>query len=133
MAGGDLVVADQRALLQHGLKPCEPELVIAHREIFGRIAVLARKARHVDVPFPRRRHRQREREGALFPLGMEHRLVRLRLDLAEAVHAAHVLRAVHFMLAFGKPVPIMESRVTSSTSFSSLQPSVPAGRIGITR
>ena len=34
---------------------------------------------------------------------------------------------------FGKPVPIMESRVTSSASFSSLQPSVPAGRIGITR
>lgn len=29
--------------------------------------------------------------------------------------------------------PIMESRVTSRTSCSSLQPSVPAGRMGITR
>ena len=31
-----------------------------------------------------------------------------------------------------RPVPIIESRVTSSASFSSLQPSVPAGRIGST-
>ena len=34
---------------------------------------------------------------------------------------------------FGKPVPIIESRVTSSASCSSLQPSVPSGRIGSTR
>jgi hypothetical protein len=33
---------------------------------------------------------------------------------------------------FGKPVPIMESRVTRSASFSSLQPSVPSGRTGST-
>ena len=34
---------------------------------------------------------------------------------------------------FGNPVPIMLSRVTSSASSSSLQPSVPSGRIGSTR
>ena len=34
---------------------------------------------------------------------------------------------------FGNPVPIMMSRVTSSASCCSLQPSVPAGRIGSTR
>src|SRR5437868_10137731 len=66
---------------------------------------------------------------------MKHRLVWLHLDLAEAIHAAHVVHAVHDGApgVFGKPVPIMESRVTSSASWSSLQPSVPAGRIGTTR
>ena len=51
-------------------------------------------------------------------------------------HAAHVLRAVHQATScgcFGRPVPIMLSRVTRSASRSSLQPSVPAGRIGSTR
>jgi nitrile hydratase len=52
------------------------------------------------------------------------------------VLAAEILAAVHFAMSFGdfgKPVPIIESRVTRSASFSSLQPSVPAGRIGTTR
>ena len=69
------------------------------------------------------------------PLGMKHGLVRLGLDRAEPLHAAHVLRAVHDATSlgrFGRPVPIMLSRVTRSASFSSLQPSVPAGRIGST-
>src|ERR1700761_7086806 len=66
---------------------------------------------------------------------MEHRLIGFRLDLAEAVHAAHVVDAVHDGApgVFGKPVPIMESRVTISASCCSLQPSVPAGRIGSTK
>src|SRR6185437_9591148 len=62
-------------------------------------------------------------------------LVRLRLDRTEAVHAAHVMNAVHDKASaggFGSPVPIIESRVTSVASFSALQPSVPAGRIGST-
>ena len=69
------------------------------------------------------------RHHARFPRGVEHRLVRLRLDLAEAVHAAHVVHAVHDGApgVFGNPVPIIESRVTSSASCSSLQPSVPFG------
>jgi len=47
-----------------------------------------------------------------FPFGMEHRLVRLRLDFAEPVHASHVVHAVHCIASsgrFGKPVPIIES------------------------
>src|SRR6266566_1252865 len=66
---------------------------------------------------------------------MKHRLVRLGLDLAKAVHAAHVVHAVHDGAPgnFGNPVPIIESRVTSSASCCSLQPSVPSGRIGSTR
>ena len=60
----------------------------------------------------------------------------LGLDLAEAVHAAHIVNAVHQATSLGfftKAVPTMESRVTSLASRSSLQPSVPAGRMGTTR
>src|ERR1700743_183527 len=66
---------------------------------------------------------------------MKSRLVLFGLDLAETVHAAHVVNAVHDGApgVFGKPVPIMESRVTISASCASLQPSVPLGRIGSTR
>src|SRR6185437_718281 len=85
---------------------------------------------------------------------MKHRLVLLGLDLAEPVHPAHVVHAVHraastlcwsmifsenryplfgiMLYAVGSPVPIIESRVTISARRSSLQPSVPAGRIGST-
>src|SRR2546429_8606992 len=66
---------------------------------------------------------------------MEHRLVRVRPDLAESIHAAHVMHAVHDGApgVLGNPVPIIESRVTSSASCCSLQPSAPLGRIGSTR
>ena len=46
------------------------------------------------------------------------------------------MRALHQPTScgcFGNPVPIMLSRVTSSARRSSLQPSVPAGRMGSTR
>src|SRR6202044_1421674 len=61
--------------------------------------------------------------------------IRLMLDFAKAVHAAHIVDAIHHATSlgcFGRPVPIMLSRVTSAASLSSLQPSVPAGRIGNT-
>ena len=54
----------------------------------------------------------------------------------EALHAAHVVHAVHATSPEGRvarPVPIMLSRFTSAASRSSLQPSVPAGRAGMTR
>src|SRR5215469_18821349 len=63
---------------------------------------------------------------------MKDRLVLLGLDFAEAVHAAHIVNAVHHATCFANPVPIMLSRVTRLASFSSLQPSVSAGRIGKT-
>src|SRR5581483_7986371 len=94
-AGGNLILADEAALLEHRLERGKPDLVVAHRQIFGRIAVLAGEARLVDVPAARHAHGEGQGEGALLPFGMKHRLVRLRLDRAEAMHAAHVLRAVH--------------------------------------
>ena len=64
--------------------------------------------------------------------------VRLRLQGVEELDkaAAQILRAVHAAISIGgkgKLTPIMLSRVTRSASLSSLHPSVPAGRIGITR
>src|SRR5438046_10391587 len=67
---------------------------------------------------------------------MKNRFVALGLDLAEPVHAAHVVDAVHQATSlgfFGRPAPIMQSRVINLASSSSLQPSVPAGRIGTTK
>src|SRR5215510_9860245 len=90
----------------------------------------------VDIPGTSVCHGSLHSEHAALPRSVKHRLVLFDLDFAEAVHAAHIVHAVHqrFSLGFlGRPVPIMESRVTSSASFSSLQPSVPAGRIGNTR
>ncbi len=91
----NFVVGNEIALLQHRLQRREPDLVVAHRQIVRRVAVLARKARHVDVPLARHGHGERQRKGPLFPFGMEYRLVRFGLHRAEAVRAAHVLRAVH--------------------------------------
>src|SRR5665213_3203468 len=64
LAGGELVVGNEIALLQKRFQPGEPELVIAHGEIVGRVAVLACETPHVDVPAARHAHGERQREGA---------------------------------------------------------------------
>ena len=74
---------------------------------------------------------QVESEGFGLPIGMEDRFVGLLDNRAEPVSAAHVVRTVHG--ATTTSVPIIELRLTMSASCSSLQPSVPAGRIGRTR
>src|ERR1700720_3745010 len=96
---------------------------------------LAIEARGIDVECAGRTHRTHHRQYPRFPFAVKHRLVRLRLDLAETIHAAHVVHAIHDGApgVLGNPVPIMESRVTSSASCCSFQPSVPSGRIGSTR
>src|ERR1035437_6830006 len=73
VADDDLVVGDQGALLEQRLQSGEPYLVVAHRQIFSRWAVLAYEARHVDIPAAWGAHGQRQREGALLPVGVEHR------------------------------------------------------------
>jgi hypothetical protein len=89
-------------------------------------------ARDIEVPPAQRTDGENKGKGAALPCGMEHRYDRLGLDGTEAHHAAQIMRAVHAG-ALARPVPIIESRVTSSDRRSSLQPSVPAGRSGITR
>src|SRR5579872_2393733 len=94
-----------------------------------------RKTRHVDVKCAGRTHRADHRQHAALPFFVKWPLVGFDFDLAETIHAAHVVHAVHEGApgVLGNPVPIIESRVTSSASCSSLQPSVPLGRIGNTR
>ena len=70
-------------------------------------------------------------EEAAFPAFVENGFVGFGLHRAEAVHAAHVMHAVHFAVAFA--VPIIASRVMSAASSASLIFSVPAGRSGMTR
>src|ERR671936_860126 len=97
---------------------------------------LLREARGIDRPRSGIAHRALHREDAPLPGSVKHRLVRLGIDLAEAVHAAHVVNAVHQATSSGRlgsPVPIMASRVMSCARRSSLQPSVPGGRMGNTR
>src|SRR6516164_3458279 len=118
----------------HQLERAGPQPIIAEIEILPRRQAFALEAEGVNVPQICDAGYHVEREGMAFPFLVEDRLVLLRDHGPEAVHAAHVRRAVHLRSFgdLGKPVPIMESRVTSSASFSSLQPSVPAGRIGST-
>ena len=85
----------------------------------------------VEIPLPGEAHGEREREGAPFPRRMKDRLVRLRRDRAEAMHAAEVVRAVHGAAILA--TPIMASRVTRPASAAASQCSVPAGRSGSTR
>jgi len=107
---------------------------------------LAGVARHVDVPFFQHAAGQRHGEDAALPVGVEYRLGGFRLgrDGAEAVHAAEVMAAIHRRSPCSVPAsgaagdfagstPIMELRVTRRASSSSDQPSVAAGRMGITR
>ena len=88
----------------------------------------------VDVPEAHCARTERQPKRALFPVGVEDRLVDFRRDRTEAHLAAEIVRTVHAAAgSSASPVPIIESRVTSPASFSSLQPSVPAGRCGTTR
>ena len=91
----------------------------------------------IEIPHSCTTHGKRQRKSAPLPIGVKWRLAVLTHDRAEILHTAHVVDAVHAACLvsadFGKPVPIIESRVTSEASSSSLQPSVPAGRIGNTR
>src|SRR4051794_28261240 len=68
---------------------------------------------------------------------MECRLLTFVLDRAHVVHSAHIVDAVHRRSPAGVrstlAVPIMESRVTSAASASSVRCSLPAGRSGSTR
>ena len=92
----------------------------------------ARMPALVDVPVAHRAGRDREAERPLLPSGVENRLVLLGRDRAEAHLPAEILRPVH-RGGLASPVPIIESRVTSSASAASSRPSLPAGRCGTTR
>src|SRR5580700_473298 len=134
-AGFELRGRHKTALCDVLLHRQGPAPVVRHAEIGQRRQLLLREAGVVNVPSAGVAHGALHRQNAAFPRRMKYRFVLLGLDLTEAVHAAHVVHAVHHETSFaffGKPVPIMLSRVISDASLSSLQPSVPEGRIGST-
>src|SRR5215831_10658422 len=134
-AGSKLVIADKAELHAQIFQAQGPFLVVAAGEIDMRRQRLTREPPGVDGPQAEIAHGTIHGENAALPRSMEHRLAGLTLDFAEAVHAAHVMDAVHKAApgARARPVPIMQSRVTRLASRSSLQSSAPAGRIGTTR
>src|SRR6185295_18602804 len=99
MTGRHLVGPDQAAVDQHGFEPHRPFLVIGGGEIEHRRKLFDGETGLVDGPQARIAHGAVERERAALPGRMEHRLVRLRLDLAESIHAAHVVHAVHQLIS----------------------------------
>ena len=109
----------------------DPLLVVGLRQIEIRPQRLAQIAEPVDGKTGGEGHDLQKTTGPALPRLMKRRLVALGVDRAEAVHAAQVVDRVH--LAETLPTPIMELRVTSAASCSSLIPSVPAGRSGSTR
>src|SRR5215831_19214967 len=116
-------------------------LVVAAGEIVGRFHPLDGVTKLIDVVLPAAEGRHHHSEDAALPIIMKYRLVRLRPDRPEAVHSAKIVNTVHGDALRccdqgGGPTiagPIIASRVTQAASRSSLQLSVPAGRIGNTR
>src|SRR5688572_2326808 len=115
-----------------------PVIVVAARQIEMRRHQLADVAETIDVEALGIGHAARDAEHPCFPGRVPQRLVLLMLrgNRPVAVHAAHVVYAVHALLPFGASTlatPIIASRVTSSASSAWLRSSVPAGRSGNTR
>ena len=99
---------------------------------------LASMARLVDVPLSQHARCQGHGENSPFPIVMKNRLFRLglRVDRTETLAAAEIVPSPHGATCSGGSAgstPIIEFRVTSLRNCSTLQPSVPAGRIGTTR
>ncbi len=95
MAGLHLVGIGKAALDHQIFQPQRPFLVIGAGQIDVRRQFFDAGARLVDGPDAGVAHGAVEREAAAFPLRMEDGLVLLGLDFAEAVHAAHIVDAIH--------------------------------------
>jgi hypothetical protein len=124
VTGGKLVGIGKTALDDVALYGQRPALVIGRGEIDLRRQPLLRKAGGIERPRSGIAHRDLHRENAPFPWRMKHRLVGLALDFTEAVHAAHVVNAVHQATSsarLGSRAPIIASRVTSCARRSSLR------------
>ena len=128
-------LVDHAALDQHALQAVQRALVVACREERGWRHPFARVASHVAVVAAMEGTGHAQREHPTVPVLVEHAVFLLDHQRAHAVHAAHVVDAVHAPPSgrFAVPTPTIESRVTSAASASSLQPSVAAGRSGTTR
>src|SRR5881409_3073723 len=77
------------------LQSQKPTFVIRSAEISNWWQLFLREARMVDTPGTGVEHGSLHSEDPPLPRSVKHRLVFFDLDFAEAVHAAHVVHAVH--------------------------------------
>src|ERR1044071_8957800 len=132
----DFVRVDEAALDEQILITPKPFFVVRPRQVQRRRHQLDCMTAGIDRPSAENSEGAAHGQHPPFPAMMKNRLVRLKLALAEPIHAPHVMYAVHQAASLGflgKPAPIMQSRVMRFASCASLQPSVPAGRIGRTK
>jgi len=149
LAAFHLSASDQAALYQALGECSEPFFVVAHAQIVGGRDEFDLVTESVQAPLSPGSGGEIQREHSPFPRRVEHGLVSLVLDGAQAMHPAHVMHAVHAVAlvdgiatvaipgTLATPgtlaIPIMESRVTSAANSVSSMLSLPAGRSGSTR
>ena len=133
--GLELAGLQQTTFEQQLLQRVDPDLVVAQLRIVGQR--LARGPAHVDIPGTGGAHGQRQRQRARFPAGVEEFTHGLGHDAAVPGLTAEIgVAQVGHGAAPGeraRPVPIIESRVTSAASCSSFRCPLPTGRCGMTR
>src|SRR5579871_5796912 len=140
----DLPLGEQPPLQQQPLERGEPALVVAPLAALVGAALPGGDLgdQRLAEPLPGERlplgERERDPEGAALPGGGEHELAvrarrRRRPGGLLRERSGERARAAHLPRRRGRPVPIIESRVTSAASSCSERPSVPAGRSGSTK
>src|SRR5204863_4276404 len=93
--GVELLPADDPLLDQVGLDRRQPALVVARSEVPRRIHSLDPPTELVDIVESMEARDPVHRVDVPLPGRVEDRLVRLALDRPKAVHATHIVHAVH--------------------------------------
>src|SRR5271165_3739704 len=101
MASRQLLGRDIPAPERERLSSKRPTPIIRRGEIDCRPLVLSRIAEHVQIPGAGWAHRAHYCDHATFRRRMENEFVRLGLNFAETVHAAHVMDTVHGLTSSG--------------------------------
>ena len=118
-----------------------PLVEVGAGQIIGGFNELAAVAKPIDRPVGIAAAGMHDGECPAFPRFMERAVVVFSINRAKAFFPAEIMGAIHqlpFPLAAGESIdrsrsdPIMELRVTRAARSLSDQPSVPAGRSGIT-
>src|SRR6185436_9465801 len=108
-----------------------PSLVVRHPEVVDGRQTLDGMAKRIEVPRAAAGSQHAgERIHASLPGLVERGLIALVANRSHVLHSAHVMNAVHAGTSATSrvtfAVPIIESRVTSAASASSLRRSLPA-------
>ena len=125
MSSVELFARDNRVRHELIREPRVPALVVRHAQVIGRGQQLEEMTRVVQIlASAAGAHDASHRVHTAFPRLVEHRLVPFVADRPHAVHAAHVVDAVHGaapdFAAVTFATPTIESRVTSPASSCSL-------------